>query len=82
MPPVAAGLATFIAPKLLPDRKKRLPVVPLWSVPQSQRTGYSLRSGSSVADDYRQYAAGGITGVLVIAFGIKRLAPVWVSLTR
>lgn len=26
--------------------------------------------------------AGGITGVLVIAFGIKRLALVWVSLTR
>lgn len=35
MPPVAAGLATFIAPNCLPD-KKRLPVVPLWSVPQSQ----------------------------------------------
>ena len=45
--------------KLFPRRKKRLPVVPLWSVlPRHSRTGYSLRSGSSVADDYRQYAGG------------------------
>ncbi len=82
MPPVAAGLATFIRPNCLPDRKKRLPVALLWSVHCRNRTGYSLRSGSAVADDSANTLAGGITGVLVIAFGIKVWRQVWVSLTR
>lgn len=76
MPPMAAGLATFIAPTLFTRQEK-------------DAAGSAIVVGATVATEpaipYALAAplpmitantlSGGITGMLVIAFGIKRLAP-------
>lgn len=76
MPPMAAGIATFIAPKLFTQQEK-------------DAAGSAIVVGATVATEpaipYALAAplpmitantlSGGITGMLVIAFGIKRLAP-------
>lgn len=76
MPPMAAGIATYIAPKLFTRQEK-------------DAAGSAIVVGATVATEpaipYALAAplpmitantlSGGITGMLVIAFGIKRLAP-------
>ncbi|NLS54950.1 PTS fructose-like transporter subunit IIBC [Hafnia alvei] len=76
MPPMAAGLATFITPKLFTQQER-------------DAAGSAIVVGATVATEpaipYALAAplpmitantlSGGITGMLVIAFGIKRLAP-------
>lgn len=76
MPPMAAGIATYLAPKLFTQQEK-------------DAAGSAIVVGATVATEpaipYALAAplpmitantlSGGITGMLVIAFGIKRLAP-------
>jgi len=76
MPPMAAGIATFIAPKLFTQQEK-------------DAAGSAIVVGATVATEpaipYALAAplpmitantlSGGITGMLVITFGIQRLAP-------
>lgn len=81
--PVAAGLATFIAPKLFTRQEKEAAssaIVVGATVATEPAIPYALAAPLPMIT--ANTLAGGITGVLVIAFGIKRLAPVWVSLTR
>lgn len=83
MPPVAAGLATFIAPKLFTRQEKEAAssaIVVGATVATEPAIPYALAAPLPMIT--ANTLAGGITGVLVIAFGIKRLALVWVSLTR
>ncbi|EHK7891152.1 hypothetical protein JI696_001217 [Escherichia coli] len=76
MPPVAAGLATFIAPKLFTRQEKEAAssaIVVGATVATEPAIPYALAAPLPMIT--ANTLAGGITGVLVIAFGIKRLAP-------
>lgn len=76
MPPVAAGLATFIAPKLFTQQEKEAAssaIVVGATVATEPAIPYALAAPLPMIT--ANTLAGGITGVLVIAFGIKRLAP-------
>lgn len=76
MPPVAAGLATFIAPKLFTRQEKEAAssaIVVGATVATEPAIPYVLAAPLPMIT--ANTLAGGITGVLVIAFGIKRLAP-------
>ncbi|HHZ1523718.1 TPA: fructose-specific PTS transporter subunit EIIC [Escherichia coli] len=74
--PVAAGLATFIAPKLFTRQEKEAAssaIVVGATVATEPAIPYALAAPLPMIT--ANTLAGGITGVLVIAFGIKRLAP-------
>ncbi|MGU0171465.1 fructose-specific PTS transporter subunit EIIC [Escherichia coli] len=75
MPPVAAGLATFIAPKLFTRQERgcQCAIVVGATVATEPAIPYALAAPLPMIT--ANTLAGGITGVLVIAFGIKRLAP-------
>ncbi|HBL7215484.1 PTS fructose-like transporter subunit IIBC [Escherichia coli] len=76
MPPVAAGLATFIAPKLFTQQEKEAAssaIVVGATVATEPAIPYALAAPLPMIT--ANTLAGGITGVLVIAFGIKRVAP-------
>jgi fructose-specific PTS system IIC-like component len=75
MPPVAAGIATYIAPKLFTSRRKPPPAVRLSSAPPSRPNRPSHALAAPLPMITANTLSGGVTGMLVIAFGIKRLAP-------
>ncbi|HGP0782619.1 TPA: fructose-specific PTS transporter subunit EIIC [Salmonella enterica subsp. houtenae serovar Houten] len=76
MPPVAAGIATYLAPKLFTQQEKAAAssaIVVGATVATEPAIPYALTAPLPMIT--ANTLSGGITGMLVIAFGIKRLAP-------
>ena len=76
LPPVAAGLATYIAPKLFTAQEKGAAssaIIVGATVATEPAIPYALAAPLPMIT--ANTLSGGITGMLVIAFGIKRLAP-------
>lgn len=76
MPPVAAGIATYLAPKLFTQQEKAAAssaIVVGATVATEPAIPYALAAPLPMIT--ANTLSGGITGMLVIAFGIKRLAP-------
>lgn len=76
MPPVAAGIATYLAPKLFTAQEKAAAssaIVVGATVATEPAIPYALAAPLPMIT--ANTLSGGITGMLVIAFGIKRLAP-------
>lgn len=76
MPPMAAGIATWIAPKLFTAQERAAAgsaVVVGATVATEPAIPYALAAPLPMLT--ANTLSGGITGMLVIAFGIKRLAP-------
>lgn len=76
MPPVAAGIATYIAPKLFTAQEKAAAssaIVVGATVATEPAIPYALAAPLPMIT--ANTLSGGITGMLVIAFGIQRLAP-------
>lgn len=76
MPPVAAGIATYLAPKLFTQQEKAAAssaIVVGATVATEPAIPYALAAPLPMIT--ANTLSGGVTGMLVIAFGIKRLAP-------
>ncbi|MGL5700364.1 MAG: fructose PTS transporter subunit IIB [Kluyvera sp.] len=76
MPPVAAGIATYLAPKLFTQQEKSAAssaIVVGATVATEPAIPYALAAPLPMIT--ANTLSGGVTGMLVIAFGIKRLAP-------
>lgn len=76
MPPMAAGIATYIAPKLFTQQEKSAAssaIVVGATVATEPAIPYALAAPLPMIT--ANTLSGGLTGMLVIGFGIQRLAP-------